>query len=140
MSTRISYNHLAIFVLVVAQQLLGALWYSPLLFAEIWAKAQGKTVADLNQGFALPFIYSIIASFLFTYFAAMLVGGLKLDTARKGAVFGLSMGIMVIIPLLAIHYSFLQLSDNLWWIDGVFSALMSVLVFATLSVWKPKES
>ena len=39
---------LAIILAVVANMIIGALWYSPLLFANVWMKSLGKTREELH--------------------------------------------------------------------------------------------
>jgi uncharacterized membrane protein required for colicin V production len=54
----INVNYLAILVVGIINYLLGALWYSPLLFAKHWMNAIGKTEKDLKGG-ASPITYVI---------------------------------------------------------------------------------
>ncbi|HUJ74873.1 MAG TPA: DUF1761 domain-containing protein [bacterium] len=65
-------NHLAVIAAVLAQQALGWLWYSPLLFAGPWANAMHRTAAPLPPVSA-PFLISILGSFAFCYTLAWLM-------------------------------------------------------------------
>jgi len=47
-------NFLSILIAAVAYMVLGALWYSPILFGDAWTKGIGKTKAQIAAGFSLP--------------------------------------------------------------------------------------
>jgi hypothetical protein len=51
---------------------LGALWYSPILFGKIWVKALGVNMEDLEQK-PIDFIGSAAAAFIATLFLALLL-------------------------------------------------------------------
>ena len=53
-------NHLAILVSAIIQWLIGAIWYSPLLFAKPWAAMVGLDMGKKPKGM----VYGMIASFV----------------------------------------------------------------------------
>ena len=57
----LSINWLALIVAVVAKQAIGALWFSPLLFARPWSRATGIRYADMQAGLAKALIPDVIA-------------------------------------------------------------------------------
>lgn len=66
-----------ILLAVVANTIIGALWYSPLLFANIWMKSLGKTREDLhtssaNTGYAITMIAAVVTSIVISYFISLL--------------------------------------------------------------------
>ncbi len=85
---------LAIVLAVVANMIIGALWYSPLLFANIWMKSLGKTHEELhtsnpNIGYGLTtlagIITAIILSLVITVLDTVTVGGGALIGFLAGA-------------------------------------------------------
>jgi hypothetical protein len=78
-------NHLAVWILVVVDQLIGGLWYGK-LFAERWMGYHGKMMTDIDQdsaGFA-PFIVAIAAAAAINYTIAWLIGRLNIQSAGGG--------------------------------------------------------
>ena len=61
---------LAIILAVIANMVIGALWYSPVLFAKIWMKSLGKSMEELqmanaNIGYGLT---TLAGSFLQSFY------------------------------------------------------------------------
>ena len=72
MSTRI--NHLAVWLLVVAHQLIGFGWYA--VFGDLWLKYHAKTMTDIERPHDFtPFIVAIIASIAVNYALAWRTSG-----------------------------------------------------------------
>lgn len=85
---------LAIVLAVVANMIIGALWYSPVLFANVWMKSLGKTPEELhtsnpNIGYGLTtlagIITAIILSLVITMLDSVTVGGGALIGFLAGA-------------------------------------------------------
>lgn len=56
-------NYLAVLVAAVLNMAIGALWYSPVLFAKPWMKAIGKSMKDMGKpgpGYALTTLGSLV--------------------------------------------------------------------------------
>jgi hypothetical protein len=79
-------NFLAIIVAAVVNVVLGALWYSPALFAKPWAKGVGMTKEQMAKGaqmtpgmFVPPLIAAVVTSYVLSWFLQALhvttVGG-----------------------------------------------------------------
>lgn len=84
---------LAIILAVVANMIIGALWYSPLLFANIWMKSLGKTHEELtasnpNIGYGLTTLAGIITAIILSLFISML----ETVTVGGGALIGFLAG------------------------------------------------
>ena len=68
---------LAIILAVIANMIIGALWYSPVLFAKIWMKSLGKSMEELqtsnaNIGYGLTTLAGIISAIVLSLFISML--------------------------------------------------------------------
>jgi fatty acid desaturase len=83
MNSRI--NHLAVWILVVVDQLVGGLWYH-FLFGERWLGYHGKLMTDIDQekGDFTPFVVSIAAAIAINYTVAWLIGRFNLKSAGGG--------------------------------------------------------
>jgi Protein of unknown function (DUF1761) len=83
MNSRI--NHLAVWILVVVDQVVGGVWYGP-LFGNRWMAYHGKLMTDIDQekGGVTPFVVSIAAAIAFNYTIAWLIGHFNLKSAGAG--------------------------------------------------------
>ena len=67
-SVSVSINYWAVIVAAVAYFVLGALWYSPVLFGNAWMRSIGKTKEQVTADFSpLNYLWALIASFLASY-------------------------------------------------------------------------
>ena len=85
---------LAIIIAVVANMVIGTLWYSPVLFSNIWLKALGKKMEDMdpkgaNVGYALTTIGGIFTAIVLSLFIHLLDIVTILDGALIGFLIGL---------------------------------------------------
>jgi hypothetical protein len=88
------FSILAIILAVVANMVIGALWYSPILFSNIWVKALGKKMEDIdpkgaNIGYALTTLGGIITAIILSLFLSLLDHVSLLDGALFGFLIGL---------------------------------------------------
>ena len=65
-------NIFAVIVIAMIYWILGALWYSKILFGNLWMKSIGKTEDELEMK-ASSFIGSAIISFMIPLFLAILL-------------------------------------------------------------------
>ncbi|MDP4223642.1 MAG: DUF1761 domain-containing protein [Bacteroidota bacterium] len=128
-------NWLAIIVAAVSAFVLGALWYSPLLFVKRWKKESGVTdemVKNTNmvQLFGLSFLLSLIASF----FLAMFIG------AKAGAGFGAMAGFMAglgwVFTFMGISYLFERKSLVHFLINSLYSIVSLTIMGLIIGAWQ----
>ena len=72
----VEVNYVAVLVAAIASFVIGALWYSPMLFGKMWMKLSG--VADknmkkakekgMNKNFAFQFLGSLIMAYVLAHF------------------------------------------------------------------------
>ncbi len=78
-------NFLAIIVAAVFNFVLGAFWYSPVLFAKQFMGAIGKSEEELKQGSnKMMYLYQFIAILITTYILAHFVDFALADSFWKG--------------------------------------------------------
>ena len=68
-------NHIAVFVCALMSLVIGALWWSPLLFAKAWQKETGLSDEELAKAnpaknFGLSFLLAYIISYNLAFFLA----------------------------------------------------------------------
>ena len=68
----VSFNIWAVLACIICNMVIGALWYSPILFGNIWLKLVGKKPEDINQKAANnSMMLSIIPAALSIIFLAL---------------------------------------------------------------------
>ena len=110
----------------VASMMLGALWYSPLLFAKAWQRGAGLSDEQLKAGnmgmiYGLAFLLSLVAAYVFGMFLGEHMG-LWQSTAA-----GAAAGIFWVAASFGINYLFERRSLGLWLINGGYHALQFTL-------------
>ncbi len=85
----------AIILAVVANMVIGALWYSPLLFSNIWVKALGKKMEDINpKGAYVGYGLTTLGGFFTAVVLSLLINLLDTVTILDGALFGFIIGLI----------------------------------------------
>ena len=132
-------NWLAVFVAAMAFFGLGMLWYGP-LFGKPWQKAIADGSLTLKYSgtmglFIAAFIMSIIVSVGMAFF---LQGPQSHDeiNAAYGALIGLMVGVLFILPTTVINYIFARRPLSLVLIDGFYHIIAITLVGAILGFWR----
>src|SRR5260370_3344011 len=81
-------NILAVFVAALVTFVLGAFWYSPLLFAKQWMQAQGYTPEKLEtmkrQGTTRGYIVSLLCYLVHAYLGALLASFTNSTSLAQG--------------------------------------------------------
>ena len=75
-------NHVAVWILVVVDQLIGGLWYHT-LFGDRWLAYHGKVMTDIDQykGDFTPFVVSAAAAIAINYTIAWLIRRFNIASA-----------------------------------------------------------
>lgn len=66
-------NYLAVLVAAVVYYILGALWYSPVLFGKKWMKLINIPAEELSKGASKSYIISFIGALLMSYVMAFII-------------------------------------------------------------------
>lgn len=98
-------NLIGIIASTFVGMILGALWYSPLLFGGQWMLAIGKTPQTIGSTTG-PIVGSIFANLLTAIGVSIIFALVGVDTLSTGVGVGLTLGFLVVFPAL--------LSDNLF--------------------------
>src|SRR5689334_19616362 len=95
-----SINYVAILVAGIAAMVVGAVWYSPMLFAKAWMKALGRDMdkmlkedmakmrKDAAPGYLVTFITTLVISYVMSLFIVTAANA----SGMHGATFGASIG------------------------------------------------
>lgn len=129
--------HLAILLCALSVFLLGAPWYSPLLFGKAWARAAGipldpkerKGSKHPARVFGVAFLMAWAAAYAFAIIAGH--GG----SLRHYLHIGLLCGLGVAATSFAINYQFAGRSTKLLLIDGGYHVVQFLLYGLILGLW-----
>ena len=122
-------NVLAVIAAVIAGGVLGALWYSPVLFLRPWAKAAGREPWQNPTAYAITFGSALVSVIALAY----LLG--PRPTLQFGLVQGLIVGACFAAASLGINYAFAARGLTLWLIDAGFHVARFTLFGLVLGLW-----
>ena len=95
-------NYWAILVSAIVAFAIGALWYSPLLFADMWMKAQGYTPEKMKEmERTKPIVRSMAVAFACHLVTAFAFAGLVWWMAFDGWYEGILLGVLVWVGFVA---------------------------------------
>lgn len=134
-----SINFLAVLVAAVVTFVIGALWYSPLLFAKPWMKAHGHTpgkLEEMQKSAGRAYLVSFLAYLVMGAVMAKLVSMTNTASAGGGLVLGFLcwLGFAATIGLTANMFSEKPFSAYL--IDAGYQLVYLLVMGALLAVWR----
>ena len=131
-------NWLAVLVAAIAYFILGALWYSKVLFSNKWIQAHSINVTDpnLRTGLGQMMFMSFLLFFLICIGLAILVVKLDLREAISGAKIGFATGVCFAFTSLSIGYLYQKKPFAAHAIDGAFHIVGYIIAAIILCVWR----
>lgn len=130
-------NHWAVAVCAIANLVVGAIWYSPLLFYKAWAKENKLTDEQLKSANPLK-IYgtTLLLAWFISYDLACFLGDDKTDAAW-GATAGFLAGFGFATLIFAVIGLFEQRNFKYIAINGGFITVYFTLIGFILGAWRP---
>ena len=127
-------NVWAVLAAGVSSLVLGAVWYSPVLFARAWMRESGTTeekarAANPAKTLGLTFVLALIGAAVFAAFL-----GPKPAPGFATAV-GFAAGLSWVAGSFGINYLFEQRSLKLFLINGGYHTLQYTLIGLILGIW-----
>lgn len=131
------HNHVAVIVSVLVAMLLGFVWYSPILFGELWRVSLGMTQEQVYQAGLMEFVIAIVSSFVAAYFMSWLIQRLAIRrNGWHGAALGVAVWLGLAVPTIATHYAFDQLQLTTFLVDAGDSLISLAVIGLMLAVWR----
>jgi hypothetical protein len=130
----VDVNYLAVLVAAFVPIVLGALWYSPLLFADRWMRAVGRTREELGDA-ALGYLLSAVGALVTSYALARIVRWAEVDDIWNGALVGGLVWVGFVATVLAVTTYFGGKPRALWLIDAGYQLVALVLMGAIHGAW-----
>ena len=129
-------NYLAVVVAAIVPMVVGALWYSPVLFSNAWLAAIGKTADEISaqanqvQAFSIAIAASLISAYVLAVLAALSGAGSILD----GIILGL-WAVVFIATASATWGAFEARPLRLWLINNGYYLVALPIMGAIIAVW-----
>ena len=131
-------NWLAVLVAAIAYFILGAIWFSKMLFAKKWVQYHQINMQDPNvsKGMGRMMFGSFILMAVITIGIALLVERLQLSGWMSGAKWGLLTGVCFSFTAISITYLYTKKPFSLHLIDGMYHVVGQVIVAIILCEWQ----
>lgn len=127
-------NWLAFAVAVVVNQVLGAMWYGPIL-GKTWMKAVGKTEAELQGGGNIVYLYAIIDGALTAFVLANALQAFAPVSLVGALVVGLLLWLGFTAATSFTNGVFAGRNNRLWMIDSGYHLVGILLMTLVFTLW-----
>ena len=131
-------NYLAVIAAIAVNMIVGAVWYSPLLFARPWMAANGFTEEQIKaQGSATRgYIVSVIASVVIAFAIALFAQAAGAGAAIDGLLLGLAAGVGFVATTSATNYIFESRPLKLYLINAGYPVVSFTLIGLLIGAWQ----
>lgn len=130
----VDINYFAVIVAAIVPMALGALWYSPALFARQWMAAAGRTQEELT-GAGLGLALSAVCALITSYLLARVIGWAEANSFVDGVTVGLLVWVGFVATVLAVTTYFGGRPRMLWFINAGYQVVSLMLMGGILGAW-----
>ena len=128
-------NYWAVLVAAVVNMVVGALWYSPMLFSKPWSKLTGKSMEDMQKNAGVGYSVTTVGALVQSFILVNLVKDLGVTTLGKGLELGLVLWLAFVAATTVADTVFAGRSWKLWQINTGYFLVVLLINGALLSVW-----
>lgn len=129
-------NYLAVLAAGVTQMILGALWYSPVLFANSWMKLLGLKKSDLKkEGMGLKYGLTFVLALVMAYVLAQFLQIAGVETVAEGITISFWAWLGFSLATFAPSYIFLGKPWKLLAIDNGYYLVGMLITGVILTLW-----
>jgi hypothetical protein len=128
-------NYAAVLVAAIAQMVIGAIWYSPGLFAKQWSKLVGRKLEDMRKDAAMSYGLAALAALITAFVLAHIVGYAMADTVVKGLQTGFWVWLGFVATTSAVNTVFAGRPSKLWAIDSGYFLVSLLVGGGILAAW-----
>ncbi|MFH1068962.1 MAG: DUF1761 domain-containing protein [Candidatus Glassbacteria bacterium] len=133
----VQINYPAVVTAVIVTQILGSLWYSPLLFGKAWVAAVGVSEEKLKEGgVARAYVGAIAGSAVMAYVLAHFVDYTLSITVAEGLQCGFWLWLGFIATTAAVNSLFEKRPLRLYLINQGYHLACLLAMGAILAVWQ----
>jgi hypothetical protein len=131
----ISFSAFAMLGAVVSRMVLGALWYSPLLFLNPWMRMTGITKAQMKQGMAKKIAFDVIGSVLMAFAMYHAIRYAHVTTVPWGLALGFLnwLGFVAVATVSTVTYE--KRPAGLFWLHNGYNLISLMLMGVIIALW-----
>ena len=133
---QVSVNFVSILVAAIASMVIGAFWYSPILFGKVWIREMGlkeKEMKKMKKGSGKSYVANFITLLITSYILALLIKVLSVATLMEGVRIGFLLWLGFIATVMLGSVLWEGKSVKLYLI-GVSYQLVSIVVMSLILV------
>jgi hypothetical protein len=128
-------NYLAVGVAALATLLIGALWYSRLLFGKVWLEAHGYSEEKARQKAGRGFVVSLFCYLVMAFVLAVLVSYADVSSVLQGAFLGFLVWIGFLATLGLTAHMFSEKPLSIYLVDAGYQLVYAVVMGSILTAW-----
>lgn len=125
----------AVVVAALVNMVVGAVWYSPAMFAKQWSKLAGVKAADMGKdassAYAITTAGALVQAWILTHF----VQWAGATTVSEGAIVGFMLWLGFVAITQGVNTVFAGTRKKLWAINTGYFLVVLVVTGALLAVW-----
>lgn len=131
-------NYFAVAAVIVLNMVLGALWYSPILFAKPWMALNNLTEEMIKEqgGATTGYIVAVIVSAIIAFVLALLAEAVGVANAGEGAILGAVAGVGLVATTFGVSYVFESKGVKHWLINAGYPVVSMTLIGTLLGGWQ----
>ena len=131
----VEVNLLAVLVAAVLNMLIGALWYSPLLFAERWMALAGKTPDGLRGSMIRGYVLSFVGALVMALVLAQVITLMQARLLLEGILVGFLVWLGFVVTTSSTTVLFEGRSLELHAINSGYQLAALIVMGGLLAVW-----
>lgn len=131
-------NYLAVAAAAVLNMVLGALWYSPILFAKPWMALNNLTEELIKEqgGATKGYIVAVVVSIIIAFAIALLAEAVGVENAGEGAILGAVSGVGLVATTFGVSYVFESKPVKHWLINAGYPVVSMTLIGTLIGGWQ----
>jgi hypothetical protein len=129
-------NWWAVLLAALVSMVVGSIWYSKLLFGEIWMKAIGKKMDDMKANGGPGYAFTTVSALVQAFILANIVRDVFATTATDGLVLGLMLWLGFVAASTISDTVFSGRPWKLWQINTVYYMVVLVINSIILATWR----
>ncbi len=130
-----SLNWLAVIVATLVYFILGAIWYSPILFGNVWMKLRNLSKETMDDPNPIIYLYSFILQFIAVLSLALFMTAMDIESAGNGSLIGFGAGAGFVFTLAGTTGIFSDVPLKLHFLDNGYHVVGLVLAGLVLGLW-----
>ena len=133
---QVDVNYWAVLVSAIVAMVIGAIWYSPMLFAKAWMEDTGKKNMDPNQGATAGYVAAFVGNLVMAYIMTHFISYANATTVSMGLMTGFWIWLGFVATGTMMNYIFEGRPWRLFWINTGMQLVILAVTGAILAVWR----